>query len=132
MLRLPPLSTLFPYTTLFRSARPPDRKFLDFLWIDFGTPWIEQRTDFERSMMAIPHAEQYAGVLSREGTSAIHPPHIPSLIGIQDIKYFDATGLGRHRSIGDLMRYAVINMGLDTLAHYGVFLPTASQRASVM
>src|SRR5690348_17795103 len=73
MLRLPPLSTLFPYTTLFRSARPPDRKFLDFLWIDFGTPWIEQRTDFERSMMAIPHAEQYAGVLSREGTSAIHP-----------------------------------------------------------
>lgn len=118
--------------TDFPSARPPDRKFLDHVWIDFGAPWIEQRTDFERSMMAIPRAEQYAGVLSREGTSAIHPPHIPSLIGIQDIKYLDATGLGRHRSIGDLMRYAVINMGLDTLAYYGDFQPATSQRASGM
>jgi len=26
--------------TEFPSARPPDRKFLDFLWIDFGAPWI--------------------------------------------------------------------------------------------
>jgi len=118
--------------TEFPSARPPDRKFLDFLWIDFGTPWIEQRPSFERSMMAISHADQYPGVLSREGTSAIHPPHIPSLIGVQDIKYLDATGLGRHRSIGDLMRYAVINMGLDTLAQYGDFQPTTSQSASGM
>jgi CxxC motif-containing protein (DUF1111 family) len=83
-------------------------------------------------MTAIQHADQYAGVLSREGTSAIHPPHIPSLIGIQDIKYLDATGLARQRSIGDLMRYAVINMGLDTLAHYGDFQPTTSQSASGM
>src|SRR6185312_9533265 len=118
--------------TDFPSGRPPDPKFLDFLWTDFGAPWIQPRADFERSLMAIPHADQYAGVLSREGTSAIHPPHIPSLIGVQDIKYLDATGLGRHRSIGDLMRYAVINMGLDTLAHYGDFQPTTSQSASGM
>jgi hypothetical protein len=118
--------------TDFPSGPPPDRKILDFLWIDFGAPWIQPRADFERSMMAMPHADQYAGVLSREGTSAIHPPHIPSLIGVQDIKYLDATGLVRHRSIGDLMRYAVINMGLDTLAHYGDFQPTTSQSASGM
>jgi hypothetical protein len=118
--------------TDFPSTRHPARKFLDFLWINFGTPWIENRAEFEHSMMAIPHADQYAGVLSREGTSAIHPPHIPSLIGVQDIKYLDATGLGRHRSVGDLMRYAVINMGLDTLAHYGYFQPTTSQSASGM
>jgi hypothetical protein len=118
--------------TDFPAARPPEPKFLDFLWTDFGAPWIQPRADFERSLMAIPHADQYAGVLSREGTSAIYPPHIPSLIGIQDIKYLDATGLGRHRSIGDLMRYAVINMGLDTLAHYGDFQPTTSQSASGM
>jgi hypothetical protein len=118
--------------TDFPSARPPDRKFLDFLWINFGAPWIEQRADFEQSMTAIPHADQYAGVLSREGASAIHPPHVPSLIGVQDIKYLDATGLARQRSIGDLMRYAVINMGLDTLAHYGDFQATTSQSASGM
>jgi hypothetical protein len=116
--------------TDFPSPRPPDRNFLDFLWINFGVPWIAPRADFERSMMALPHADQYAGVLSREGTSAIHPPHIPSLIGVQEIKYLDATGLSRHRSIGDLMRYAVINMGLDTLARYGDFQPATSQSAS--
>jgi hypothetical protein len=118
--------------TDFPSGRPSAPKFLDFLWINFGAPWIQPRADFERSMMTIRHADQYAGVLSREGTSAIHPPHIPSLIGVQDIKYLDATGLDRHRSIGDLMRYAAINMGLDTLARYGDFQPTTSQRASGM
>jgi hypothetical protein len=51
--------------------------------------------------------------------------HIPSLVGIQDLKYLDATGLVRHRSIGDLMRYAVINMGLATTAFYGDFQPSA-------
>jgi len=45
------------------------------------------------------------------------------LIGVQDLKYLDATGLVRHRSIGDLMRYAVINMGLDTSAYFGDFQP---------
>ncbi len=106
---------------------PPDSHFLDFLWINYGVPWIQPREEFERSMTAVAHADQYAGVLSREGTSVAHPPHIPSLIGVQEIKYLDATGLVRHRSIGDLMRYAVINMGLDNLAHYGEFQPTKSQ-----
>jgi cytochrome c553 len=109
-----------------------DRKFLDFLWVAFGTPWLQTRAEFDASMQSISHADQYAGVLSRQGTSAIHPPHIPSLIGVQDIRHLDATGLVRHRSIGDLMRYAVINSGLDTLAHYGDFQPTTLQEASGM
>jgi mono/diheme cytochrome c family protein len=114
------------------GPQPSGNKFLDFLWINFGTPWIQARADFDASMLAIPHADQYPGVLSRQGTSASHPPHIPSLIGVQDIKYLDSTGLVRHRSIGDLMRYAAINTGLDTLAHYGDFQPATSQQASGM
>jgi hypothetical protein len=43
---------------------------------------------------------------------------------VQDIRYLDATGLERHRSIGDLMRYAIINTGLDTIAHFGDFQPS--------
>ena len=39
--------------TDFPSGRPPDRKFLDSLWIDFGAPWIQPRADFERSMLAL-------------------------------------------------------------------------------
>jgi hypothetical protein len=83
-------------------------------------------------MIAMPHADPYAGVLSREGTSALQPPRIPSLIGVRDLKYLDATGLVRHHSIADLMRYAVVNMGLDNLARYGDFQPTTSQLASGM
>ena len=54
-----------------------------------------------------------------------HPVRIPSLIGVADRKYLDATGLIRYRSIGDLIRYAAINEGLDTLAWYGGFQPSS-------
>ena len=67
----------------------------------------------------------HPGVFARQGTSRSHPVRVPSLIGVQDLTYLDATGLVRHRSIGDLMRYAVINMGLDTSAHYGDFQPSS-------
>jgi len=66
-------------------------------------------------------------VIARQGTSASHPPHIPSLIGIKDHKYLDSTGLVRHRSMGDLARYAVTNQGLDTMAHYGDFQPSVQR-----
>jgi hypothetical protein len=46
------------------------------------------------------------------------------LIGIEDIKYLDATGLVHHRSIGDLMRYDITNTGLDLTAHFGDFQPS--------
>ena len=74
-------------------------------------------------------AASHPGVIPRQGTSPSHPPHVPSLIGIQDIKYLDATGLVRHRSIGDIMRYAVINEGLDTMARFGDFQPSQGPTA---
>jgi CxxC motif-containing protein (DUF1111 family) len=43
---------------------------------------------------------------------------------VEDIRYLDATGLEHHRSIGDLMRYSIVNMGLDLIAHFGDFQPT--------
>src|SRR5262249_5478536 len=39
--------------------------------------------------------------------------------------YLDHTGLQRHRGIGDFMRYAAMNQGLDLLASYGGFVPAA-------
>jgi hypothetical protein len=68
-----------------------------------------------------------AGVLERHGTSSTHPSKIPSLIGLKDIRFLDSTGLMRHRSIGDLMRYAISNYGLDIMAHYGDFQPSPVQ-----
>jgi mono/diheme cytochrome c family protein len=97
-------------------------------WVLFGAPWIIGKEQFldsstQESLMAQLTARQ-PGVVARQGSSPTHPPHIPSLIGVQDLRHLDATGLVHHRSIGDLMRYAIANQGLDTLAHFGDFQPS--------
>jgi hypothetical protein len=63
------------------------------------------------------------GVCARQGSSPFFPPRIPDLIGVKDRRYLDASGLVRHRSIGDLMRYAALNQGADALSQYGSFRP---------
>src|SRR2546430_16093263 len=50
MIRRPPRSTLFPYTTLFRSRRRPD-----VLW----------EGDFELGRLAVRHARNVADISSR-------------------------------------------------------------------
>ena len=106
---------------------PPDRvkRAMDSGWAVVGIPWLQSREEFERSYRELKPAEgNLMSTFTRQGTSMTHPPHIPSLIGIQDRKYLDATGLVRHRSIADLMRYAIINEGLDTSAFFGDFQPS--------
>ena len=51
--------------------------------------------------------------MARHGTSPLVPAKVPDLIGVQERRYLDATGLVRHRDIGDLMRYAALNQGAD-------------------
>jgi mono/diheme cytochrome c family protein len=98
-------------------------------WVLFGAPWILGKDAFvqwlTRDEMSRQLAANRPGVFARQGTSRSHPVRIPSLVGIQDLKYLDSTGLVRQRSIADLMRYAIINMGLDTLAYYGDFQPSS-------
>ena len=100
-------------------------------WSFFGAPWVVTRKEFDRittvQELVRRHAAIQPGVIGRHGTSSTHPSHVPSLIGIQEIRYLDATGLMRHRSIGDLMRYAISNYGLDIMAHYGDFQPSRTQ-----
>jgi hypothetical protein len=97
-------------------------------WILYGAPWIQSKEQF---MAAITKEEivrnlkaDHSGVIGRQGTSYQYRPHIPSLIGIENHRYLDSTGLVRHRTIGDLARYAVVNQGLDTMAYYGDFQPS--------
>lgn len=82
-----------------------------------------------RDQVVTQLAANHPGVFARQGTSRAHPVHVPSLIGIRDRRYLDATGLVRHRTIGDLMRYAVINMGLDMSAYFGDFQPSSTPTA---
>ena len=101
---------------------------VDRAWINFGAPWVMSKEEFERAFtkdQLIRELEaRRPSVFPRQGTSRSHPVRVPSLVGIQDIKYLDATGLVRNRSIGDIMRYAIINEGLDMLAYYGDFQPS--------
>src|SRR5205809_4957835 len=64
-----------------------------------------------------------AGVIVREGTSIRYAAQLPDLIGVKDRRYLDHTGLVRHRSIEDLMRYAALNQDTQLLGRYGDFIP---------
>jgi len=97
-------------------------------WSFFGAPWVKTREEFEKTFSIQEsgrrHGAMQPGVIARHGTSTVSPAKVPSLIGLQDIQYLDSTGIMRNRSIGDLMRYAAANYGLDILAHYGDFQPS--------
>jgi hypothetical protein len=96
----------------------------------YGAPWIEpdplarlERMSVEE--IASAHDAIPPGVMARVGTSVFHPVKVPDLIGIKERRYLDHTGLVRHRSIGDLMRYAALNQGMNGLSRYGDFIPDA-------
>jgi hypothetical protein len=96
----------------------------------FGAPWIQPDPQAGLDQMSLDqmlewHAAIPTGVIGRHGTSPLYPPQIPDLIGVKDRKYLDHTGLQRHRSIADMMRYAALNQGADNLASYGSFIPAA-------
>jgi hypothetical protein len=115
-----------------RNSTPEEfRRMQEVYWVTFGIPWVLSKEEYFARLTKDAYIQNLtapqAGMVRRQGTSASHPPHIPSLIGVQDLRYLDATGLVRHRSIGDLMRYAIINLGLDTMAHFGDFQPTAGR-----
>jgi hypothetical protein len=69
-----------------------------------------------------------AGVTARSHTSMLLPPQIPDLIGLQERRYLDHTGLVRHRSIGDLMRYSTLVQDTIGLARYGNIEPEQAPR----
>jgi hypothetical protein len=59
------------------------------------------------------------GVTARSNTSIFLPPQIPDLIGVEERRYLDHTGLVRQRSIGDLMRYSSLVQDVFKLDRYG-------------
>ena len=63
------------------------------------------------------------GVVPRHRSSPFSPVQVPDLIGIRDRRYLDHTGLLRHDSPVDLMRYAALNQGADSLSSYDGFIP---------
>ena len=92
----------------------------------FAVPWLNpdpsqqleglSAGELLNALEAIPR-----GVVHRGRTSIFFPPKTADLIGVKDRRYLDATGLIRHRSIADLMRYAATVDGAEDLAAFGDF-----------
>ena len=53
------------------------------------------------------------------------------MIGVQDRRYLDHTGLVRHRGIADVMRYAALNQAVDLYSRHGDFVPIADDFRTV-
>ena len=94
-------------------------------WKEYGAPWASQPElrSLTLSQVIDLNASVPPGVFSRHGTRPAYPVRIPDLIGIKDRRYLDATGLGQHRSITDLMRYAITNQTTDRIASFDGFQP---------
>lgn len=121
----------FPFDTVFASQIPgiPPPVLPMVIGSLVAAPWDADSTarlkamtppQIQQAMAGVP-----PGVLARQGTSLFSPPAIPDLIGLRDRKYFDKTGLGRHRGIADVMRYAAMNQTLDVMGNYGGYIPGA-------
>ncbi len=112
------------------TVRPMAREeALRFFNSMFGAPWLGEHDPMKRLERMSPEditatrPAVTAGVIARHGTSPYAPANIPDIIGVEERRYLDHTGLVRHRSIGDLMRYAALNQGMDFLSSYGNFIP---------
>ena len=102
----------------------------------YFAPWMtaEQSglwTDpFDQAKVIATLSGRLPGSLTRHRSSPTYPVQVPDLIGVQDRRYLDRTGLQQNHGIVDLMRYAALNQGGDDLAAFGDFVPAAALTGS--
>jgi hypothetical protein len=96
----------------------------------YGAPWLgaqdPEKRDLVRTLDEIAASQEAIppGVQARFGASVFHPVQVPDLIGLRDRAFLDRTGHVKHRSIGDLMRYAALQQGMAFYDRYGSFVPS--------
>lgn len=123
----------FAYETRIEAAQATDKakplkELRGFMRRSYAAPWLRNDPNAQPERMTLEEITSVLeavvpGTCARQGASAFYPARIPDLIGVRDRLYLDASGLVRHRTIGDLMRYAALNQGADLLSLYGVFRP---------
>ena len=92
--------------------------------LQFEMPWLDDdpnKRAREMSLEELVAAGEAipAGVTARAFTSMLIPPQIPDLIGVQERRYLDHTGLVRQREISDLMRYSSLVQDMMKYARHG-------------
>ncbi|MCI0388329.1 MAG: hypothetical protein MOB07_06140 [Acidobacteria bacterium] len=122
----------FDHVIAFLVRTTPEQQNLElqrgFIRLLFAAPWLRPDPQARAEQMSLGEIiSSYEaippGALARLGTSVFSPAQVPDLIGVKNRRYLDHTGLARHRSIGDMMRYAAINQDADLLARYKDFIP---------
>ena len=94
----------------------------------FDVPWLnpdpmERLKPLSEAQVRSLLASVPPGAAARHRGSLFEPIQVPNLIGVKDRHYLDRTGLQQQRSIVDLMRYAALNQGADSLASFDSFIP---------
>ena len=128
----------FGYESRLVAAKATDkdaalRELRDFMRKSYAAPWLNDDPNARPERMSVDEIASVMeaiapGVCARQGSSAFYPVHIPDLIGVKDRRYLDSSGLVRHRTVADLMRYAALNQGVDLLELYGTFRPKGELR----
>jgi hypothetical protein len=98
----------------------------------FEMPWLADDPNRRAQTMSLDELIAAgeaipAGVTARSNTSIFLPPQIPDLIGVEERRYLDHTGLVRHRSVGDLMRYASLVQDVSARDRYGDSKPQRAE-----
>jgi len=100
----------------------------------FEMPWLAK--DLNRLARTMTLDELIAageaippGVTARSNTSIFLPPQIPDLIGVEERRYLDHTGLVHQRGAGDLMRYASLVQDVFARDRYGAPQPQRAEDA---
>ena len=93
----------------------------------FSMPWLTPDPIARVASMSIDGiAGAYdavpVGASTRVNLSLFTPAQIPDLIGVQERRFLDHTGLVQQRSIADLMRYVAIVQGANAFDRFGDFL----------
>src|SRR3712207_5759079 len=112
MIRRPPRSTLFPYTTLFRSARVTAHTFgTDALpdLISAGIDCIEHGTGL---------TEELVGQMAARGTAVV-----PTLVNVENFPDFAAAGEQRFPTYASTMRRLYASSGAVVRAAYEAGVP---------
>jgi hypothetical protein len=108
-----------------RNTGQSDKSLRADYWEEYGAPWAPQPELLSLTLTRLIELDESTppGVFSRHGTRPAYPVRIPDLIGVKDRRYLDSTGLGQHREIKDLMRYAIANQTTDRIALFNGFQP---------
>jgi len=93
-----------------------------------GAPWLRPDMEARVDTMSVEELADLfdaapPGTTIRQRSNSFLPIQVPDLIGVKDRRYLDRTGLELHRNIGDLMRYAAMNQGADSLGNFAGFIP---------